>query len=150
MNRSRKAKAVAFITSWLIALVTSVLLVNVPVMAQAVTGTLRGTVTDANGGVIAGANVTVKNEATGTSSPSVTTTGEGTFDVPALLPGNYSVTVEATGFKRSVSTGVRVQIGIVNPIAVVLEAGNVSETVTVTANSEAIVQRDQAQISTTI
>ncbi len=150
MNRSRKAKAVASITSWLIALITSVLLVSVPAMAQAVTGTLRGTVTDANGGVIAGANVTVKNEATGSLSPSVTTGGEGTFDVSALLPGSYTVTVEATGFKRSVNTGVPVKIGIVNPVAVVLEAGNVSETVTVTANAEAIVQRDQAQISTTI
>jgi len=55
MNRSRKAKVVAFITSWLIALIASVLFVNVPVMAQAVTGTLRGTVTDANGAVVPGA-----------------------------------------------------------------------------------------------
>jgi outer membrane receptor protein involved in Fe transport len=118
-------------------------------LAQATTGTLRGTVTDANGGAVAGANVTVKSEATGTVSP-IKTTGEGTFDVPALQPGTYTVTVEAPGFKRSVSTGVAVKIGIVNPVAVVLEAGNVSETVTVTSNTEEIVQRDQAQISTTI
>src|SRR5205085_9736503 len=122
----------------------------VPALAQATTGTLRGTVTDAQGGVISGATVTVKNEATGATSPPITTTGEGTFDAPALLPGTYTVTVEATGFKRSVSTGVVVKVGIVNPVAVALEAGNVSETVTVTANTEEVVQRDQAQISTTV
>src|SRR5207248_11785253 len=42
------------------------------------------------------------------------------------------------------------KVGIVNPVAVALEAGNVSETVTVTANTEEVVQRDQAQISTTV
>jgi outer membrane receptor protein involved in Fe transport len=107
-------------------------------------------VTDTNGGVVAGATVTVKNDATGSTTPPLTTNDEGSFDVSALQPGAYTVTVEGTGFKRSVSTGVIVKIGIVNPLAVVLEAGNVAETVTVTANTEEIVQRDQAQISTTI
>src|SRR2546421_3551166 len=150
MSDFRKAKALTFMMSWLIALVMIVPLVNVRVMAQATTGTLRGTVTDAQGGVIAGATVTVKNEATGTSSPPIKTTGEGVFEAAALQPGNYTVTVEATNFKRSVSTNVAVKIGIVNPLAVVLEAGQVSETVTVSANTEEIVQRDQSQISTTI
>jgi outer membrane receptor protein involved in Fe transport len=118
-------------------------------MAQATTGTLRGTITDSNGGVVSGATVTVKNQATGSVSTSTTST-DGTFDAPALQPGEYSVTVEAPNFKRAVSTGVTVKIGIVNPVAVVLEAGNVSETVTVTANTEEVVQRDQSQISTTI
>jgi outer membrane receptor protein involved in Fe transport len=119
-------------------------------MAQATTGTLRGTVTDPNGGVIAGATVTAKNEATGTTTPAVTTTGEGTFEFANLQPGTYTVTVEASGFKRSVSTGVVVKIGIVNPFTVVLAAGNVSETVTVVANTEEVVQREQSQISTTV
>jgi outer membrane receptor protein involved in Fe transport len=118
-------------------------------MAQATTGVLRGTVTDVNGAAIAGATVTVRNEATGTSSEPLTTNTEGSFDAAGLLPGPYSVTVEAAGFKRSVSTGVSVKVGIVNPVAVMLEAGNVAETVTVMANTEEIVQRDQAQISTT-
>jgi len=124
-------------------------LFSVRVMAQATTGSLSGTVTDAQGGVIAGATVTVKSEGTGTSS-TVTTTGDGTFVVAALQPGSYTVTVEGTGFKRSVSTGVVVKIGIVNPVAVVLEAGSVSETVTVTADTQEIIQRDQAQLSTTV
>jgi hypothetical protein len=121
----------------------------VSVMAQATTGSLRGSVTDSNGGAIAGATVTVNNENTGTSV-SYTTTSEGSFDVSALQPGSYAVTVEATGFKRSVSTGVLVKIGIVNPFAVVLEPGSVSETVTITAGTDTVIQRDQAQVSTTI
>jgi outer membrane receptor protein involved in Fe transport len=150
MNSSPKARAFAPFTAWMLVLALLLPLSATPATAQATSGILRGTVTDANGGVIAGATVTVKNEATGTSTPPITTTGEGIFDASALQPGSYTVTVEAPGFKRSVSTGVSVKIGIVNPLAVALEAGNVAETVTVSANTEEIVQRDQAQISTTI
>src|SRR5205085_11714994 len=121
-------------------------LVSVRVMAQATTGTLRGTVTDAQGGVIAGAAVTVKNEATGASTATIKSNSDGDFEAAALQPGTYTVTVEGTGFKRTVSTNVAVKIGIVNPVAVVLEAGNVSETVTVTADTQEIIQRDQAQL----
>lgn len=149
MNSSWKARATALLTAWTLVLATFTSLSAVPVMAQATTGVLRGTVTDVNGAAIAGATVTVRNEATGTSTEPLTTNTEGSFDAAGLLPGPYSVTVEAAGFKRSVSTGVSVKVGIVNPVAVMLEAGNVAETVTVMANTEEIVQRDQAQISTT-
>jgi outer membrane receptor protein involved in Fe transport len=149
MRSSPKAKALTIFTTRTFALASILVLSAIAVMAQATTGTLRGTVTDSNGGVVAGATVTVKNQATGSLSTS-TTTGEGTFEASALQPGEYTVTVEAPNFKRAVSTGVMVKIGIVNPHAVVLEAGNVAETVTVTANTEEVVQRDQSQISTTI
>jgi len=148
MRSSPKAKALIMFTRTL-ALASVLVLSAVAVMAQATTGTLRGTVTDSNGGVVAGATVTVKNQATGSVFTSTTTT-DGTFDASALQPGEYTVTVEAPNFKRAVSTGAMVKIGIVNPVAVVLEPGNVTETVTVTANTEEVVQRDQSQISTTI
>jgi outer membrane receptor protein involved in Fe transport len=122
----------------------------IPSVAQTTTGTLRGVVVDPNGGAIAGATVTAKNESTGTVAGPVTTSGEGTYEFGSLQPGTYAVTAEAPGFKRSVSTGVSVKLGIVNPYDVKLETGNVAETVTVTANTEEVVQRDQSQISTTI
>src|SRR5579885_3541368 len=150
MNSSRKARAFALFTAWMLVAASALPLSAVPAMAQAVTGTLRGTVADANGGVVAGATVTAKNEATGTTTPASTTTGEGIFDFAGLPPGTYTVTVEAAGFKRAVSTSVQVKAGIVNPLDVKLEPGNVAETVTVTSNTEEIVQRDQSQISTTI
>jgi hypothetical protein len=147
MRNPWRARALALLTAWVLFILP---LSAVPAMAQATTGTLRGTVTDPNGGVVVGATVTAKNEATGATSPANTTSGEGTFEFASLPPGSYTVTVEAAGFKRSVSTTVQVKAGIVNPLAVVLAAGNVSETVTVVANTEEVVQRDQAQISTTV
>src|SRR5207237_7485635 len=107
-------------------------------------------VEDPNGGVIAGATVTATNQNTGTVSTPVTSSGEGVFEIASLPPGSYTVTVEAAGFKRAVNTNVQVKAGIVNPFDAKLEAGNVSETVTVTANTEEVVQREQSQISATV
>ena len=150
MNSSRKERVFALLTAWALVLGMFLPLSATSVMAQATTGTLRGTVTDPNGAAVAGATVTVQNEATGVTTPPLTTNSEGAFDAPGLPPGSYSVTVEAAGFKRAVNKGTNVNVGVVNPVAVVLEAGNVAETVTVTAGTEEVVQRDQAQISTTI
>jgi outer membrane receptor protein involved in Fe transport len=137
----------ALFTAWAFVIMP---LSAVPSMAQATTGTLRGTVVDPNGGVVVGATVTVKNEATGTTAPPATTNNEGVFEFNALPPGAYTVTVEAAGFKRSANTHVTVKAGIVNPFDAKLEAGNVAETVTVTANTEEVVQREQSQISATV
>lgn len=122
---------------------------NFAVQAQATTGSLRGVVVDAAGSVVAGATVKIKNEGTGIET-SLVTNSEGAYSVPALPPGSYSITTEASGFKRSVRTGVQIKVGIVNPADVNLEAGNVSETVTVTGGSEDTLQTAQSQISTTI
>lgn len=150
MNSSRKLRALALVTAWALLLLSIPPLAAVPAMAQATTGTLRGVVTDPNGGLVAGATVTARNEATGTDLPAVTTSGEGLYQFSELQPGPYTVTVEAAGFKRSINTRVQVKIGITNPFDVKLEAGNVSEQVTVVANTEEVVQRDQSQISATI
>ena len=147
MSSSWKAKALALFAVWALVIMP---LSAAPALAQATSGTLRGTVTDPNGAAIAGATVSAKNEATGTTTPTTSTTGEGSFEFAGLQPGNYTVTVEAAGFKRAVSTNVTVRAGIVNPAAVVLEAGNVSETVTVVASTEEVVQREQSQISHTV
>ncbi|HEV7680633.1 MAG TPA: carboxypeptidase regulatory-like domain-containing protein [Pyrinomonadaceae bacterium] len=149
MRSSPKAKAVTIFTTRIFAVAAILVLAAIAAMAQATTGSLRGTVTDAAGSVVAGATVSVKSQSTG-GTTSATTNSEGTFEATFLQPGDYSVTVEATGFKRAVSTGVQVKIGVVNPVAIILEPGTVAETVTVTANTEEVVQRDQAQISTTI
>jgi hypothetical protein len=117
--------------------------------AQETTGTLRGTVTDVNGAVVSGATVTLTNEATG-AQQTKQSTGDGIFEFSKLAPGSYTVTIEATGFKRALNKEVSVKLGIVNPLDIKLEPGAVSETVTVTAGTEEIVQRDQSQISHTV
>ena len=68
------------------------------VQAQTISGTLLGTVTDPSGNVIPKANVTVINESTG-DQRSATTDTVGSFAFPSLLPGGYTVKVEAQGFR---------------------------------------------------
>ena len=69
--------------------------------AQAVAGTLLGTVQDSSGAVIPGANVTLTNE--GTNVTNQTTSGpQGFYTFPNLNPGQYSIAVEAKGFKKLV------------------------------------------------
>jgi outer membrane receptor protein involved in Fe transport len=148
MRSFEMAKAFRF-TSRLLVVASILAFTAIAAMAQATTGSLRGIVADASGAVVAGATITAKNEATGGESKT-TSSGEGTYELSNLLPGTYAVTAEATGFKRSIGTGVIVKVGIVNPYDAKLEAGQVTETVTVTAGTEEIVNRDQSQISTTI
>ena len=90
--------------------------------SQATTGTLAGTVIDTGGNVVANATVRLKNEGTGLETTTVSN-GEGAYSFAALLPGSYTVTTEAQGFKRSVKTGVQVKVGITNPLEIGLEAG---------------------------
>src|SRR5258706_3455597 len=115
---------------------------------QAQSGTLRGTVTDPNGGVVAGATVTAKNSASGVSTPT-TTNGEGNYQIPNLVPGKYSVTVEQTGFSKKVVTEGTVGLGAILDLPVALAVGIASETVTVVSTGEELVTKDVAQISTT-
>src|SRR5438876_4377112 len=130
MRSSPKVKALSCITAFALLFVVIAPFGSLSVNAQATTGILRGIVEDASGGVVAGATVTAKNSSTGTQTTPTVTSSEGTFDIPGLLPGSYVVTDEAPGFKRSSSTNVLVKVGIVNPLDVKLEAGNISETVT--------------------
>jgi len=149
MSKIRIARTFAFAVAGVLAAMLFISLASAPVMAQATTGSLRGTVTDAQGAVVPGATVTVKNEATGEQVPSVTTSGEGNYEIAGLKPGKYTVTVEASNFKRSQTTGADVKVGVVNPLDIKLETGNVTETVTVVASTEEVLNTDQAQISHT-
>ena len=74
------------------------LLVAVPAYAQKITGTMRGTVTDPTGAIIAGAKVTIKNEDTGLTR-SVTTTSAGIYSFAELPVGSYRVEVEHPGLQ---------------------------------------------------
>ena len=75
--------------------------------AQRATGTLRGQVLDPQGAVVSNAKVTITNEGTGVTQ-TVQTTSAGTWNLPSLIPGSYSVAVEASGFKALVKQNVPV------------------------------------------
>jgi carboxypeptidase family protein len=100
--------------------------------AQDTRGNISGTVTDAQGAVISGATVIVSNTGTGTSARITTNTG-GYYEAPLLLPGIYSVTVENTGFKRYLRSGLTLALGEQLQINIQLELGNTTDSVTVTA-----------------
>jgi len=118
-------------------------------MAQATTGSIKGTVTDQNGGVVGGATVVAKNQATGVTSPAYKTTGDGLYAIQSLIPGKYTVTVEASNFKRQVLTDIDVRLGLDSVIDATLQPGGASETVTVTAATESTIEKDSSQISNT-
>jgi len=83
---------------------------------------------------VPGVPVQVKNVATNEVASSVTDP-QGTFTVPFLRPGNYSITVEASGFKRYVREGLTLNVGQIAGINITLEIGASSEQITVTAET---------------
>ncbi|MGH9944247.1 MAG: carboxypeptidase regulatory-like domain-containing protein, partial [Pyrinomonadaceae bacterium] len=113
------------------------------------TGSLAGTVTDPSGAVLAGANVVVKN--TATNSETTTTTAEnGTFNVPALGTGIYTVAITSQGFKQAVITDVKIDVGAPSSINVAMEVGQVGESVTIVGAGGELLQTQSATVSTTI
>ena len=111
-------------------------------------GTIRGTVTDANGAVIPNASVKITDKGTGLSRD-VTTNGEGNYEAAALKPGTYEVMVVATGFKKIIVETVLNGSETVRA-DVKAEVGTQNETVTVTGNDAGLIQRDQPVISGTL
>src|ERR1700686_4734550 len=103
-------------------------------LAQRVTGTLRGQVLDPAGSSVANAQVTATNEDTGVSV-TMKTTSAGTYTFPSVLPGKYSVTVEASGFKKVVRSGVVVQADQDNVADARLDLGTATETIEVSAST---------------
>jgi hypothetical protein len=109
---------------------------------------LSGTVVDQSGGVIPGADVTLKNNDTGTEFK-VVTSESGTFSIPSLPAGTYTGTVSMAGFKQSVVKDIKLTAGTPGSIKVTLEVGGSNETITVQANTE-IVHATTANIAMTM
>jgi hypothetical protein len=116
---------------------------------QNITATLTGTVTDASGAAVAGAEVTVHNKDTNTDVRTVTTDQAGAYTAPDLPVGTYTVTIKAGHFKTYVANEVVLHVGDHRALDVSLQVGQVSEEVMVTA-SEVPVETSSAAQSTTI
>src|SRR2546425_4495378 len=104
---------------------------------QRLDGSLRVEVGDTSGASIVDAKVTVTNEATNVSVSS-NASSAGTYVFPNLLVGTYTVTVEKTGFKKSIQKGVTVESNKVAEAKVALELGEVSAVVEVEAGAELV------------
>src|ERR1700753_2608677 len=116
--------------------------------AQAVTGTIVGTVTDPSGAALP--NATVVISLTGQNVSHTTTTNEsGNFTEPDLPPGAYSVVISASGFKKQAYENIAVLTNTTQRVDAALAPGSTAEEVTVTAAPPAL-QTDRADIATTI
>ncbi len=137
--------------AWTILVVVfAILVATATAFAQggSATTTLSGRVTDSSGAVIPGADVTAKNNATAATYTAVTG-ADGTFTIPAVNPGMYTVTVALMGFKTASLPDVQVVTATPASVRVVLEVGQLEETVIVTGATE-IVQTQTASVQTTI
>jgi len=104
------------------------------VFAQEFRGSITGLVTDPSEAVVAGARVTVTNVATNVVTATVSN-ATGNYTLLYLVPGRYTVSVEATGFKKLVRPGIEVRVGDKLELDLRLELGGTQETMTVTGGT---------------
>jgi hypothetical protein len=119
-----------------------------PCFGQLDRGTITGTVTDPTGAAIVAAKVTVLNTATGAKLDTVTN-NSGQYTAVNLVAGNYEVMLDAAGFKRSVRSGIVLQVSDVLRVDGRLELGSTAESVEVTAAVSQL-QTESPEVSTAI
>lgn len=112
------------------------------------TGSIAGVVQDPNKALVAGATVVVVNNAT-KEEFTATTNDEGYFRVPVLIAGTYTATITGTGFKKTVVTDIKVDVGSPSTVNVQLEVGAASEQVTVVGGGE-LLRTENATVGTTL
>ncbi|MFN0083802.1 MAG: carboxypeptidase regulatory-like domain-containing protein [Blastocatellia bacterium] len=134
-------------TSGLMGAVMVLIVCGLTAVAQT-TSPISGTVMDQNGAVVSGATVTVKNNATG-SEFRATTASNGVYTVPAISAGQYTLTIEARGFKKAVVQDAQVLAATPATVNVTLEIGAATDSVVIQGGAE-ILQTQSATVSTTI
>jgi hypothetical protein len=115
---------------------------------QEITGTITGTVRDQSGGVVPGATVTLRNLETN-DAKTLVTDARGVYVFLLRPVGRYEVTIELTGFKRFVRSGLEVHVNDRLRADATLEAGTIEEAVTVVGASP-VVQTESSDVSTLI
>ncbi len=115
--------------------------------AQAVYGSVNGTVTDASGAAIPGATVTVTDEAKGTSV-TAKSNESGNYTVEHMIPDLYTVKVETTGFKSFETNHLQVLADTSPKVDAAMQTGGASETVNVNADAIPQLKTDRADVAT--
>src|SRR2546428_4906578 len=118
----------------------SCLFLSLAAMAQLPTATLNGTVTDPQGAAVAGAKVTLLNQATGVTRETTSDT-QGFYTFANVAPGDYTVRVESASFAKAEVKDIRLEVGRASTVDVKLSLAKVGETV--------IVQGGEAQVELT-
>src|SRR5262245_43808128 len=131
----------------LLALIILVPAVHTP--AQTNRGSITGSVIDRSGAVVPKAKVTARNNATSVTIETEST-GEGGFRLQQLPAGVYTLRATATGFKAAEVTAVIVEVNSTTARDIVLDAGEVTETVTITAEGALTVQSQTSDVGTVV
>jgi outer membrane receptor protein involved in Fe transport len=116
--------------------------------AQAVYGSVYGTVTDASGAAVPGATVTITDEAKGTSV-TAKSNESGAYSVEHLIPDLYTVKVEMTGFKTFETNHLQLLADTSPKVDAAMQTGGASETVNVNADAIPQLKTDRADVATT-
>src|ERR671910_3776461 len=120
--------------------------ISAPANAQAVYGSISGTITDNTGAVLPGVTVTITSLDRKTAD-TVVSNESGFYVKDRLLPGQYELKAELQGFKQAIFRGVNVSVDTNTPLNVGLELGEVSEQITVTGVSP-LLRTDRADVAT--
>ncbi len=121
---------------------------SIVAFAQQATGEIHGTVFDPTQTVVPKAQISVTDTATNITK-AVVSGSDGSYLVPSLLDGTYTVTVTAAGFQKTVYTGVVVDAGRITDLPLSLKLGTVNESVVVTA-AAAPLETTSNQVATTV
>lgn len=143
MSHSQLRKTV---TSLVTVVMWVALLLPIRALGQQPTGSIEGTVTDPQGAVVPGATVTARQITTNLTR-SVTAGDAGAYKIEQIPPGNYELKVTGQGFKSTVVSNIKVDVGSHVPVDVKLEIGGATETVNVTATGEAQIDRTDNTVS---
>lgn len=129
-------------------MIVAAVLLSTSAFSQTFRGTILGTVTDPQGAVLSGATVTVRNVNTSIER-NTATSADGSYTVSELPIGTYSVTVTQSGFQKSVTSDVSVDVASEKRVDVAMKAGQVSETVQVSGETLPLVETTSAELGGT-
>jgi hypothetical protein len=147
---NKTPKGGGLLSSLLCTLAISALILasSLSAFSQGSVGRLVGTITDPRGAVVPAATVTIKDNQTGRER-TFAASGEGSFTVPQLDVGTYTVTITAPGYSTYTATDVKIDANRDNSLSVSLQVGGVQENVLVTTGTE-IVNSSNGELSSTV
>ena len=120
------------------------------VHAQTSNGTIVGSVTDPAGGAVLEATVTVTNTDLGAFKRTTKTDSAGSYRIDGLLPGNYSVSIQASGMQEFVEVGVAVKASLASTVNASLIIGSLNQSVSVEASTGAELQTQSGELSSNL
>src|SRR5438270_956693 len=142
--KSKNFRATGVLAACLLAILT----LSSPLRAQTTYGSIAGSVTDPSGSAVAEAQVTLTNLGT-SEKRTQPTASDGLYLFPNLVPGRYSIDIEKAGFKKHSRPEVVVEVNQTAHIDAIMQLGNVSQVVEVTAETP-LLQPETSSLGTVV